>query len=104
MARYDIFKNPGKSAASVPYLLDVQSDSVSGLPTRLVIPLRLRNSLAQTLPQDLCPSLRIDGQECFLATAELGAVPAKLLKSKIGNAFDRAFEIGAALDRIFGHP
>src|ERR1700741_4126298 len=103
MARFDVYKNPGKSSASVPYLLDVQSDSVSGLPTRLVIPLRARSSLAQALPPDLCPIFTIEGQEYFLATAELGAVPVKLLKSKIGNVHDRIFEIVSALDRIFGH-
>ena len=104
MARFDIYKNPGKLAVSVPYVLDVQSDSVSGLPTRLVIPLRVRSSLAQDLPQDLCPIFTIEGQEHFLATAELGAIPVKLLKSKIGNVHDRALEISSALDRIFGHP
>ena len=104
MARFDIYKNPGKSAASVPYLLDVQSDTVSGLPTRLVIPLRVRNSLAQDLPQDLCPVFKVQGQEYFLATAELGAIPVRLLESKIANASDRALEISSALDRIFGHP
>ena len=103
MARFDIYKNPAKSAHAVPYLLDVQSDYVSGLPTRLVIPLRARISL-QALPQDLCPILTISGQEYFLATAELGAVPAKLLQSRIGHADDRAFEVSTALDRIFGHP
>jgi toxin CcdB len=103
MARFDIYKNPGKSAQAVPYLLDVQSDYVSGLPTRLVIPLRERNSL-QVLPLDLCPIFTIKGQEYFLATAELGAIPAKLLQSRIGNADERAFEISTALDRIFGHP
>ena len=104
MARFDIYPNPWKSVAAVPYVVDVQSDFVSGLPTRLVIPLRLRATLSQALPPDLCPLFTVEGKECFLATAELAAVPAQSLKLRVASAHHRSLEIGSALDRIFGHP
>ena len=40
MARYEVFRNSGIHANDVPYLLDVQSDLLHGLDTRVVIPLR----------------------------------------------------------------
>ncbi|MEY4210598.1 MAG: CcdB protein [Pseudomonadota bacterium] len=39
MARFDVFRNTGEVAASVPLLLDVQSDVLSSLDTRIVIPI-----------------------------------------------------------------
>jgi len=40
MARFDVYANPGIHATTTPYLLDVQSDLLDGLDTRMVIPLR----------------------------------------------------------------
>jgi hypothetical protein len=40
MARFDVYANPGSHATTTPYLLDVQSDLLDGLDTRMVIPLR----------------------------------------------------------------
>lgn len=104
MARFDVYGNSGKFAPTVPYLLDVQSDFVSGLPTRLVIPLRRRATLSKTLPSDLCPLITVEGEQYFLAPAEMGAVPVGVLQQRVMNVSDRSLEIGSALDLIFGHP
>lgn len=40
MARFDVYANPGHQAATTPYLLDVQSDLLDGLESRMVVPLR----------------------------------------------------------------
>lgn len=40
MTRVDVFANPGNHAKTIPHLLNVQSDSLDGLSTRTVIPLR----------------------------------------------------------------
>jgi toxin CcdB len=37
MARFDVYANPGSHATTTPYLLDVQSDLLDGLDTRMVI-------------------------------------------------------------------
>ena len=40
MAHFDVFHNPDATTASViPYVVDVQSELLAGLPTRAVIPL-----------------------------------------------------------------
>jgi hypothetical protein len=40
LARFDVYANPGARAAATPFLLDVQSDLLDGLDSRMVIPLR----------------------------------------------------------------
>ncbi|TFW16866.1 hypothetical protein E4L98_22295 [Duganella callida] len=40
MGRFDIFANPGRNRSNIPYLVDVQSNVISGLATRIVVPLR----------------------------------------------------------------
>ena len=39
MARFDVYANPGARAAATPFLLDVQSDLLDSLDSRVVIPL-----------------------------------------------------------------
>ena len=43
MARFDVYANTGGHADTTPYLLDVQSDLLDGLDSRVVIPLRNRS-------------------------------------------------------------
>lgn len=43
MPRFDVYLNTGAQAATTPYLLDVQSDLLQGLETRIVVPLRRRD-------------------------------------------------------------
>ena len=54
MAQFDVYRNPNPAtAAAIPYLLDVQSDLLQGLLTRVVVPLAkpalLSNKAAQWL-------------------------------------------------------
>ncbi len=39
MARFDVYANPGPHAHTTPYLLDVQTDLLNGLDSRVVVPL-----------------------------------------------------------------
>ncbi|WP_198115869.1 CcdB family protein [Massilia rhizosphaerae] len=103
MARFDIYENPGKNKANIPYLIEVQSNVISGLATRVVIPLRhLAGFSNLTVPSDLFPLIAIDGKDYLLDTPQLGAIPSGELKVKIGSAQDYRFEIQGALDRLFG--
>ncbi len=103
MARYDIYRNLGAFRDTVPYLVDVQSDHLHGLVTRIVIPLRLVSTFPKVkLPGDLAPALQIEGQACFLDTAQLAAVPVKELKKPVSSAAGYEDEIRGALDRLFG--
>ena len=103
MARFDVYRNPGKHIHTTPYLLDVQSNYLQGLAGRVVVPMRAVSRFPRvSLPQDLTPVFLIEGQQCFLDTPQLGAVPAKLLGSSIMSLAAYQDEITEALDRLFG--
>ena len=75
MARFDVYATPGRHADSTPYLLDVQSDLLDGLDSRVVIPLRRRERFpAVPLADRLTPTLSIAGAEFILETPKMGAV------------------------------
>ena len=100
MARFDIYANPGKNQKSIPFLIDVQSNVISGLASRIVIPLRASSYF--NLPADLFPLIDVNGTSCVLDTPQLGAIPLRELKSKVGSAKSQQAEIQLALDRAFG--
>ena len=82
MPRFDVYRNSGDHAESTPYLLDVQSNLLQGLETRVIIPLRRRDRFpAVSLPANLTPTFVIEGVECLLETPKLAAVPRRLLKT-----------------------
>ena len=96
MARFDIFENEGGSG----YLLDIQSDILSGLNTRVVVPL-LPKSSAPSPAQRLNPVFTIEGQALVMATQFMAAVPAGELRSWVGNLAEHQDDISAALDMLF---
>ncbi len=102
MARFDVYANPGGHAATTPYLLDVQSDLLDGLDSRMVIPLRSRKHFPTVkLPTRLTPVFIVEGEECLLETPKMGAVPQRVLKSPVMSLKDHQGYITAALDFLF---
>lgn len=102
MARFDVYRNSGPHAADTPYLLDVQSELLEGLETRVVIPLRRRDRFpAVGLPANVTPIFLVEGVECLLETPKLAAVPLRLLKAPVATLADQRQEIVAALDFLF---
>ena len=102
MARLDVYANPGGHADTTPYLLDVQSDLLDGLDSRMVIPLRkLKHFPKVKLPTRLTPIFVIEGEEFLLETPKMGAVPQRVLKSPVTSLADDQAQITAALDFLF---
>ncbi|ARP97307.1 CcdB family protein [Bordetella genomosp. 13] len=103
MARFDVYRNPGAHAATTPFLLDVQSEHLAPLNTRVVVPLRLLDRFPDLrMPQDLMPVFDIDGQQCFLDTPKLAAVPWRELGAPVDSLKAEHDRIVGALDRLFG--
>lgn len=102
MARWDVYRNPGAQAATTPFLLDVQSDLLDGLDTRMVIPLRnLAHFPVMPLPTRLTPVFRINGTECMLETPKMAAVPVRMLRGAVASLGSEHAAIVAALDFLF---
>ena len=102
MARFDVYANPGNHAKTTPYLLDVQSNLLDGLDSRMVIPLRsLKHFPKVKVATQLTPIFKISGKDYLLETPKMGAVPQRVLKSPIASLEDSQAEITAALDFLF---
>ena len=80
MAQFDVYTTPYPDA---PYVVQVQSDLLDVLVTRVVIPLKLASD-KQRLDR-LHPTLEIQGQTYVLHTAETATVKASLLKGPIAS-------------------
>jgi toxin CcdB len=93
MARFDLY--PGRQGT--PYLLDVQSEHLDRLPTRMVVPLGAADA---TLPafRDLTPTLLVGGTPHVLLTPLMAAIPRRLLGHPIGNLLPQADDITRAVD------
>jgi len=102
MARFDVYPNPSSHAATTPYLLDVQSDLLDGLDSRMVIPLRSLEHFAQVkLPTRLTPLLTIEDKDYLLETPKMGAVAQRILKTPVVSLANEQAHITAALDFLF---
>lgn len=94
--------SPGSHAATTPYLLDVQSDLLDALDSRMVIPLRsLKHFPKVKLPGRLTPVVTIKGQDFLLEIPKMGAIPQRILKTPVTSLRDVQSEITSALDFLF---
>lgn len=99
MAQFDVYPNSGASAHATPFLVDVQSDLLADLETRLVIPLRRRELFpAKVLPSRLTPVFSVRGMECVLETPKMAAVPLRILKNPVTTLVGCRTEITGAID------
>jgi toxin CcdB len=98
MARFDVFANPRGGA--YPYLLDIQSDTLSGLATRVVVPLIPVKKYGKPITR-LHPTAKIKGVEYVLKFHDLAAVPAAALQRPMISLQHRRDELVAAIDLLF---
>lgn len=102
MARFDVFANTGPQAVATPYLVDVQSDLLDGLGSRVVIPLRRLSHFAPVkLPETLMPVFVIAGEDCMLETPKMAAVAQRILKAPVASLAAEQGRIVAAMDFLF---
>ena len=102
MARFDVYPNSGSHSSTTPYLLDVQSDLLDGLDSRMVIPLRSLDHFSKVkLPTRLMPVLRVNGKEYLMETPKMGAVPKRILKTSLASLAEQQDQITSALDFLF---
>ena len=95
MARFDVYRT-----SSAGYLLDVQTDLLAGLNTRVVVPL-LPLDTAPKAAKRLNPIFDIDNQSYLMATQFMAAMPETELKQKIGSLIEQQQEVSEALDMLF---
>ncbi|MBS64162.1 CcdB family protein [Salinisphaera sp.] len=96
MARFEVCRNQGGSG----YLLDVQSDLLSGLNTRMVVPL-LPKAAAPRPAERLNPEFEIKRTQVVMATQYMAAVPESELGPTVCSLAEQQHAISAALDMLF---
>ncbi|WCD81135.1 CcdB family protein [Pseudomonas sp. TUM22785] len=91
--------NPA-TRAKIPYLLDVQSDLIDGLATRLIVPLYIDDILDGRAVGTLMPKFEVEGTTVVMFTPELAGVPRNVLGAQVADLSGHRFEIIAALDLL----
>jgi toxin CcdB len=90
MARHDVYRGPGA------YLLDCQSDYLSGLDTRFVIPLLPEGEVPRV--HRLNPVFSVEGERVVMGTQLGSSVPARQLRDPIASLADHHDMIMNAFD------
>jgi toxin CcdB len=96
MARYDFYR----IGESDGYLLDVQSDILEGLGTRVVVPL-MPPEIAPLPARRLNPIFAVNGKDHVMVTQFVSAFSASELRHLEGNLSRHHDDIVAALDMLF---
>lgn len=101
MAQWDVYPNPDRgSRAAVPFFVDLQSDLLSELDTRLVAPLVSSRIEANRMPKRLCPAFSVDGRTFILMPHEAGPVDRRVLKRRVESLRSEADRIISAVDAV----
>ena len=82
----------------MPFLVDVQSDLLDQLQTRVVIPLTRTAGLAKKPLSHLTPALTFDGETYVLMTPQLAGVARSDLGASAGSLAGERHAIVAAMD------
>ena len=96
MAQFDFHEYAGPSPFTA-YLLDVQSDLLQGLASRVVVPLIPLDKFGLPMKK-LNPVFAINGTEHVMATSELAGIPVRTLGRRAGNLGTYSHEIKGAID------
>ncbi len=99
MSQFSLYQNNDRSTATAyPFFVDVQSEMLDTLNTRLVIPLTPVEMLEKKAPTHLCPVIHIDEGDFVILTHQMASVPAKILRDPVNELSTFRNEIIAAID------
>lgn len=101
MAQFDIYRNRAASKGQYPFLLDVQSDILTGLQLRVVVPLAKQSEMRGPLLRGLLQVLDVNGVPLVMLTPMLAAIDRASLSEPVASALPQRAEIIAALDMLF---
>jgi toxin CcdB len=98
MAQFTVYRNKSQRTKSTfPFLVDVQSDLLERLQTRVVIPLT-KSAIAKKPMSNLMPILKFDGETYVLMTPQLAGVAQTDLGAPTGSLAEQRQVIVAAID------
>ena len=99
MAQFAVYRNKNpRTKAAFPLLVDVQSDLLEPLNTRVVIPMTKAPALARKPVSHLTPEVAFNGDRYVLMTPQLAGVGRAELGPQAGNLAEERQTILAAVD------
>jgi toxin CcdB len=102
MPQFRVYRNPDSATRiRFPFLLDVQSDLLGALATRVVAPLSPVAAMAGAQVGTLMPVFEIAGERYAMVTPQLAGIPARQLGAEVADLAAHRGEVIAALDLLF---
>lgn len=102
MAQFSVYRNKNpRTKATFPLLVDVQSDLLEPLVTRVVIPLTRVPALARKPVSHLTPEVTFGGDKYVLMTPQLAGISRADLGPLVGSLGAERQAILAAVDFLF---
>lgn len=99
MRQFDVYPNPNpRTRDAYPFLVDIQSQLISELATRIVIPLGRRSRFGAESMAVLTPVIEYAGEQLLLLTPQIASIPSNLLRDPIGSLDHFRADIIASLD------
>ena len=101
MAQFDVWLNPNPdSAPAIPYLLEVQSNLLEPVSTRVVVPLALLSERGQPAKY-LNPQFEIEGMQVVMVTEQIAGIPKHALGKRLLSLEVQRDQIMDAIDFLF---
>ncbi len=98
MPQFTVYRNKNaQTRARFPFLLDIQSDLLDPLATRVVVPLSAASSTRARSMQTVTPTISVEGKAYLMVTPQLSGVAASELGSNAADASADRDKIVAAL-------
>ena len=99
MTQFTVYRNKSpRSRSAFPFLVDIQSDLLEEMQSRVVIPLTRVAALARKPVARLMPMVQFEGEAYILMTPNLAAISLNDLGSAAGSLSERRDTIVAAVD------
>jgi len=101
LAQFDVYINPSRTGReAIPYVVDVQSNLLNGLPTRFVMPLARPEAVPSKGPKALSPEVEIAGEMVRVLPFLAAAVRPKELGRPVASLKREASVLVHALDAV----
>ncbi len=100
MAQFDVYPNPGRNREQIPFVLDIQSDLLRDLATRVVVPLGVPESVERRYLTTLNPVFKVARRQVVMLSTEIAHMPARLLIRPVANLEAQRFEVLRAIDAV----
>jgi toxin CcdB len=101
MPQFDVYENnDARTRKRTPYLLDIQSDILESLATRVVVPLRPYLLDKNSVISKLHPAIKVGGSEYRAVVNELAGVRSSVLGKPVYSAAEVRQQLLEAYDFI----